>query len=405
MIAIAVLTLVPVSLVRAKDIGLKPFSGSDCDSTTFEYSGHTIAEGFAASISADLPVAEEPPESQIKFGCAVAGLGEPWEEFGVGYYLKFTPFVKEMAVRVEGDDHYNTYIGSICDNTGTGGSSCGLFEAVLYLLDFAFSAWEIYNWLAEIYQEPPDAEFQPKYPLHWVEAIARQQTEYGIPDRYVSPNNKRLQTATANVIGYFEEGCSGILNVTAEAEIYVQMFDVYNNIVAHFHVGTYQVSFLVSLEPVCAMKTRADGYFYVPNVATDLLKVELLFDDSGIEGDQAGGISPYDTIQSYPDGKVETADLSLIGSAWGTHEGETGWNYMADIVPNRHIGTQDLSRFGGNWGNIGTYITSLAGVTVTFDTGDTKSPDSYGYVTIPQDATSFTVKRYGNPIGAMIIFW
>jgi len=37
LIAMVVLTLMPFSLVRAKDIGLEPVSGSDIDPTTFEY--------------------------------------------------------------------------------------------------------------------------------------------------------------------------------------------------------------------------------------------------------------------------------------------------------------------------------------------------------------------------------
>jgi hypothetical protein len=124
--------------------------------------------------------------------------------------------------------------------------------------------------------------------------------------------------------------------------------------------------------PVCAMKTRTDRYFYVPTVATDLLKIEMLFDDSGIEGDQTGGTTPYGSIVNYPDGIVDGVDLGLIGR---------------------------------NWGTSGIYITDLTGVTVAFDTGEVLSPNSYGYIPIPQDATSFHVTRYGNPIGAMIIFW
>jgi hypothetical protein len=51
-------------------------------------------------------------------------------------------------------------------------------------------------------------------------------------------------------------------------------------------------------------------------------------------------------------------------------------------------------------------ITGLTGVTVTFNTGEeTLSPNSNGFIAIPQGATSFTVYKNGNPIGAMIIFY
>ena len=151
--------------------------------------------------------------------------------------------------------------------------------------------------------------------------------------------------------------------------------------------------------PACTMKTRTDGYFYVPNVATDLLKVELLFDDSGIEGDQTGYDSPY------PDGCVDGSDAWLLNFHWMTIEGSENWDYMADTVPDGIIEGLDLFVLLQNWGNTGIYSTDLTGVVIVFNTGEKIKPDSYGYVTIPQDATSFTVKQDGNPIGAMIIFW
>ena len=153
-----------------------------------------------------------------------------------------------------------------------------------------------------------------------------------------------------------------------------------------------------------SMKTRADGYFYVPNVATDLLKVEMLFDDT-LVGDQTGGTSPYGSISNWPDGKVDLNDLLFIEDGFWKVEGDDDWDYMLDIVPDGKCGLDDLLEVIDHYWGTGTYITDLTAVTVTFNTGETKSPDSDGFVTIPQDATSFTVKRYGNPIGAMIIFW
>lgn len=406
LIAMVVLTLMPVSLVRAEDVWRPPLSGSDCDATTLEYGGHTIAEGFAASISANLPL--DGHTTQLKFGCAVAGLGDPWET-GPMYGSEYVPYVKEMWIRVEGDHHYSDQEDAIFDNTGTGESSCGLFEAVLTMIGIVFNAWQIYDWLAEIYQQPPDAEW--KVNGHWTKAIIRQKTEPGWNPpgvRYVNPDEPRLQTATANIMpAFFEEGGSYVLNITAQTEIYVQQYTWYNNYIQHHHIGTYRVSFEVSVDPACAMKTEVDGEFYVPSVTAGLLKIEMLFNDADIEGDQTGGTSPYGTINRYPDGTVNIIDLSFIGgAAMGSHEGDENWDYMADVVPDKVISIRDLYVAAHNFGKSGTYITSLAGVTVTFDVGGTKSPNpDDGSVTIPQDATSFTVKRYGTPIGAMIIFW
>ena len=158
------------------------------------------------------------------------------------------------------------------------------------------------------------------------------------------------------------------------------------------------------LEPVCAMKTRTDGWFYVPNVAADLLKIEMLFDDQDVVGDLTGGTSPYGGI-SYPDGIVNIYDVTTVTGHFGISEGDSNWYYMADIKPDRCIDIFDVTCVASNFGKTGTYTTDLSGVTVTFDTGGEISPDSYDFVTIPQDATSFTVKRNGTPTGAMAIFY
>lgn len=162
---------------------------------------------------------------------------------------------------------------------------------------------------------------------------------------------------------------------------------------------------IVDLEAICALKTRTDGCFYVPNVVANLLKVEMLFNNSHMEGDQTGATSPYLTIQEYPDGKVDLTDVLFIANCYGRTEGMANWNYMSDIVPNRKCDLSDYLTVASNFGATGTYITDLTGVTVTFNTGQTISPDSNGFVEIPQGATSFTVKRNGIAIGAMIIFW
>lgn len=161
------------------------------------------------------------------------------------------------------------------------------------------------------------------------------------------------------------------------------------------------------IPPVCAMKTMADGYFYVPEVTTNrLLKIEMLFDNSRLVGDQTGGTSPYSTIAAYPDGKVNINDVYLISKYFGKSEPYADVNaYMADVVPNRKIDINDVYAVNNNFGKTGTYITVFSGVTITFDTGQTLSPDNNGFIPIPSGATSFTVKRDGNPIGAMIFFW
>jgi len=257
LIAMVVLTLLPVSLVRANDVTLQPISGSDCDPTTFVYDGHTIAEGFAASISADLPLVDG-RITQIKFGCAVAGLGEGWDFNSPYYYATYTPYVKEMRVTVKGDSHYTDQEDAIFDNTGTGGSSCDFFSGVLAGIGIIFNAWQIYDWLAKIYQQPPVAEWEPGLG-HGSKAIVRQKTEPAANPpggRWVDPNGRRLQTGCANLLPcWFEVGSSYALNVTAEADIYVQDWGLNNNYVNHIYIGTYSVSFEVSIVPLGPTQT------------------------------------------------------------------------------------------------------------------------------------------------------
>jgi hypothetical protein len=158
-------------------------------------------------------------------------------------------------------------------------------------------------------------------------------------------------------------------------------------------------------EPIYAMKTKTDGIFYVPSIVSYPLKVEMLFNTAGLVGDQTGGTSPYSSINNYPDEYVGIDDIFFVAHHFGYEEGDSGWDYMADVIPDKYIGQDDINLVASHFGNSGTYITSLSGVTVTFNIGGTIIPNSDGFVAIPQGATSFTVKRNGTPIGAMIIFW
>jgi hypothetical protein len=153
-------------------------------------------------------------------------------------------------------------------------------------------------------------------------------------------------------------------------------------------------------KPICAMKTETNGYFYIPNVATSLLEIEMLFNNQGLAGDQTDG-----TIANYPDGTVDMCDISFIIDKFMSSENQSGWDYMADVVPDRVVDMTDVSLAISNFCNSGTYIKDFTGFIIVFNTGE-QLPCYYGFVSIPPSATSFTVRRYDGPtIGAMIIFW
>jgi hypothetical protein len=158
---------------------------------------------------------------------------------------------------------------------------------------------------------------------------------------------------------------------------------------------------------LCAMKTRMDGYFYVPNPAyvnATSLRVEMLFTNSSITGDQTGAASPYPAIANYPDGTVDMYDATLISAAFGSSQGSSNWNYMADVVPDGTIDIYDAMVVSANLGNKGSYSYNLNGIQVLFSNGQNESLDAAGFVTIPSGATSFNVTQNGIAVGAMIVF-
>jgi len=165
---------------------------------------------------------------------------------------------------------------------------------------------------------------------------------------------------------------------------------------------------------LCALKGCADGYFYIPTLGPFFngepgppksLKIELLFDNPKLAGDQTGGTSPYPELANYPDGKVDLKDYNWMQYQYGKNEGMVGWDYMSDVVPDRKCDLKDLNTVANNYGGVGSYSNDLSGVTVHFDTGETETPNGDGFVNIPDGATEFHVKKNGSPIGAMVTFW
>jgi len=57
---------------------------------------------------------------------------------------------------------------------------------------------------------------------------------------------------------------------------------------------------------------------------------------------------------------------------------------MADVYPDRQIDMRDTAIAAKNFGKSGNYITDIAGVSITFNTGQAITPDPNGFVTIPK---------------------
>jgi subtilase family serine protease len=162
--------------------------------------------------------------------------------------------------------------------------------------------------------------------------------------------------------------------------------------------------------PACALKTKANGHFYVPNPTffnATALRVEILFDNANLTGDQIGNATfPYPAIAHYPDKQVNLVDTFFEALKYGTFEGLSNWDYMADIWAHKKVNLQDYFTAALNFGRNGTYTTDLSGVAIVFGPSETKIwPDAWGFVAIPQGAGSFNVTRNDTSIGAMIIFF
>jgi len=155
--------------------------------------------------------------------------------------------------------------------------------------------------------------------------------------------------------------------------------------------------------PVCAMKTLANGYFYIPSVNDTILKIELLFNET-LVADQTSGVSPYPNITKWPNGVVDIYDAIFVQGHLGQQEGNANWEYMADVVADKVIDIYDAIKVGNHYGNSGTYDTNLTSLSITFSGGNTFTPDLNGYIQIPQNATSFTVYRNGSQTGALVVF-
>jgi len=189
------------------------------------------------------------------------------------------------------------------------------------------------------------------------------------------------------------------------------------------------ISFLIPIpvkaqtwNPVIFMKGKINGNMYIPDAGflgynLKSLKIDFVFTEAGVEGDQTGGTSPYPLITTWPEGKVDIRDVSLISQYYGEIEGQTAaWDekaYVADVVPDRKIDIRDSSVVSANYGNIFdpnvVYSSDLTGVTVEFfDVNGVslgvETPNAEGLISIPTGAWTFTVYKNGVGIGAGVTF-
>jgi len=164
----------------------------------------------------------------------------------------------------------------------------------------------------------------------------------------------------------------------------------------------------LSGESVRALKPKKNGTFYLPNTINLYMRIGEVFGNASLSGDQTGGTCPFYPDCSYPDGIVDMKDMGFVGSKFLKLEGDSGWDYMADVFPDRRIDMRDIAEVANNIGKVGSYD-NLTWVTVLFklQNGSTVecAPDqSTGLLVIPADAASFTLIRNGTQIGGVAMF-
>lgn len=167
--------------------------------------------------------------------------------------------------------------------------------------------------------------------------------------------------------------------------------------------------------PKCAMKTMATGQvagrFYIPDAPLNpafqnFFMIHTVF-GHGLVGDQ-NGIIPDTYLFSFPDGKVNILDITMMAIRFGSRKGDTNWSYMADVNNDGVINIVDIANVAINFGTDESYIMpNYSQITVEFTggIGGIRSPDWQGFVEIPNGATAFTVYDNGIATGAMVAFF
>lgn len=161
--------------------------------------------------------------------------------------------------------------------------------------------------------------------------------------------------------------------------------------------------------PLCALKSEEDGYIYVPIMNPSEVKVEFWYATGSLDGDVAGGASPYSNLKNWPDAKIDGKDTGYIAGVFGVSETMQNWTidcYLGDCVLDRKIDGKDLGEANGNFGHWGTYDTNMTGIYIIFQpSGTNSSLDGYGMFQIPLNDVNFTVYHYGSTVSAMTTFW
>ncbi|MDH5462488.1 MAG: dockerin type I domain-containing protein [Candidatus Bathyarchaeota archaeon] len=388
--ALAQSEILPVLASEKEETPLYPVSGSAVDNQVFKSGDYTVANGFGVAITMDLPV-EKMESTHARVAFAVC-LGDQWEYHSLFNDWYYSPYVKEMRVKIQGDGDYEPLAGVIVDNTGTGGSSIPDFWTCVGILTTLFDIYQIALFLKELYQEPPNVEW--KQEIHSVEPIVRQE---GNPRKM-----PRLQTAAAWFSNYFKRSGLNTLSITAEAEIWLrtELHDIVGITVYHHYVGTYQVSYTVSIliNPVLEVLAKQNGIslttgdVYIDGhlvgytgskfpvaVGTHSVFVNDFWEGGGTGNRYSFKYYSYDSTRYYPNpatwsivedwtvtaqfnkkycagdvdgnGIVDLYDILFVRNTFGSKRGDPNWDSRADVIYDGIIDVLDALTVKQNLGS------------------------------------------------------
>jgi len=368
---------------------LKIVSGSNNDLTPFTHAGHTVSDGFAATMTTLRPV-RPGLESFSKAGLAVS-LSPSWSYTVDDEYHEYIPHVKAMWIKISGDSNFRKEIhpDGLVTNTGRGGECTVSWEIVLAILEMILP-----EMLKMLFESPPAKEWQSD--THWLQAIFR--AEYpGYPKDILGQYYPILRTAACDfdilfptVKGY------QYLNITAGAQIYVEHYmekylddhgengpEKYVEIAVH-HVGDYSVNFDVAV-PV----TNEPGMPMTPTGQTSGL-TDTSYTYSTATTDPNDDDLRY--MFDWGDGSNTTTGFYPSGAtASAFHSWSSPGTYQV------RARAQDVYDEWGEWSpNLNVTIVQGYMLTIQTSTGGTTSPAPGTYTYAEGTPVTVTASPYTN---------
>jgi hypothetical protein len=179
-------------------------------------------------------------------------------------------------------------------------------------------------------------------------------------------------------------------------ELYVRVENPLETRVSLFDRSVWNVPVsIISAKFVSRLKAKMFGSASDIPAGSDYLRVVSFHNDTVVASD----------INN--DGIVDLDDVIIVGNAFGSYPGHPRWNPDADLDGDDIVDITDVVLVSMNFGRADVYnfYYPPQGVYLVFDSGQVVYVDSRGCVGLPSGATSFTVWKDDQIVGAFIEFF